>query len=178
MADERGILMIVGWCCCDSWQHWKHWGPEQHQVAVASTRDQAKRLRIHPSMLAFWYSSDDVPPADVEKEYIDALMNLSLWPNPILASASDRTSKVSGPTGVKMSGPYAWVPPNYWLEDTNAWGGAYGFLTEGGPGEAPLTYESQVATLSPSSLWPADYEWDYHCGSQHGLYFFDLFAVL
>lgn len=114
MADQEGILMIVGWCCCDSWQHWKYWKAEQHLVASSSTRDQAKRLRIHASMVAFWYSSDDLPPVDVEKEYINALMVDAAWPNPILASASDRTSKVSGATGVKMSGPYAWVPPNYW----------------------------------------------------------------
>lgn len=28
------------------------------------------------------------------------------------------------------SGPYSWVPPNYWLEDTHLLGGAFGFLTE------------------------------------------------
>jgi len=40
------------------------------------------------------------------------------WVNPTVASAANYTSSISGPTGVKMSGPYSWVPPNYWLEDT------------------------------------------------------------
>jgi len=22
IADEFGILVMVGWCCCDSWQQW------------------------------------------------------------------------------------------------------------------------------------------------------------
>jgi hypothetical protein len=43
---------------------------------------------------------------------------LQLWATPIVSAASDRNSTLSGPTGVKMSGPYSWVPPNYvrvWL---------------------------------------------------------------
>ena len=42
-------------------------------------------------------------------------------------------SDLSGPTGVKMLGPYAYTPPIYWYEDTER-GGAYGFNTETGPG--------------------------------------------
>ena len=22
LADERGILVMAGWCCCDHWEHW------------------------------------------------------------------------------------------------------------------------------------------------------------
>jgi len=58
-----------------------------------------------------------------------------------------------GPSGVKMSGPYSWVAPNYWLEDTEN-GGAFGFLTEGGPGENPLTYEAFQKTIPADSQWP------------------------
>ena len=25
LADERGILLIAGWCCCDHWEHWPNW---------------------------------------------------------------------------------------------------------------------------------------------------------
>ena len=40
-----------------------------------------------------------------------------------------------------MEGPYEWVPPNYWLEDT-ARGGAFGFATEICPGPAVPPIES------------------------------------
>src|SRR5690348_17693765 len=40
---------------------------------------------------------------------------------------------VTGPSGLKMNGPYDWVPPNYWLLDTKN-GGAFGFATEISPG--------------------------------------------
>ena len=45
-------------------------------------------------------------------------------------------SEVSGPSGVKMNGPYDWVPPSYWFVDRQR-GGAYGFNTETGPGPQP-----------------------------------------
>ena len=60
-----------------------------------------KRLRIHPSVLAFWYSSDELPPEHVEQAYLD-VFKTQLWPNPVLASASNLTSNITGPTGVKV----------------------------------------------------------------------------
>jgi exo-1,4-beta-D-glucosaminidase len=89
------------------------------------------------------YSSDELPPVDVEELYLNAFKE-ALWPNPIISSAADVNSTITGPSGVKMTGPYSWViffklnfsifqvPPNYWLlgADLNQLGGAYGFLTE------------------------------------------------
>ena len=40
------------------------------------------------------------------------------WSKPILSNATDTPGPVSGPTGVKMRGPYDYVPPSYWLTDT------------------------------------------------------------
>lgn len=60
-----------------------------------------KRLRIHPSVLAFWYSSDELPPTDVEEAYL-GVFKTEKWPNPVLASASNLTSTITGPTGVKV----------------------------------------------------------------------------
>ena len=51
-----------------------------------------------------------------------------------------------------MSGPYSWVPPNYWY--TNKVGGAFGFLSEGGPGEAPQSVESLEMTIPEAEFWP------------------------
>jgi len=60
------------------------------------------------------------------------------------------------------------VPPNYWLLDTSAVGGAFGFLTEGGPGESPLTHESFAKTIPNAHQWPVDNYWNYHCGASFG----------
>jgi len=63
--------------------------------------------------------SDNPPPADVERVYLDIEKELQ-WPNPIVSSASEQKAAVSGESGVKMTGPYEYVPPVYWLADTQA----------------------------------------------------------
>ncbi|KAH3760845.1 glycosyl hydrolase family 2 [Pelomyxa schiedti] len=161
LADQYGMLVMPGWCCCDAWQHWDLWGDEEHFVAQESTRSQVRRLRIHPSIFVFLYGSDQSPPLSVEEEFL-AVFDEEMWVLPTLASAADTTSIVTGRTGVKMTGPYSWVPPNYWLTDDGKYGGAWGFFTEGGPGEAPLTYESLARTLPEEHQWPIDSWWDYH----------------
>jgi len=158
---------MPGWCCCDAWQHWSHWKDEQFMVARESQVTQVKRLRIHPSAFVFVYSSDELPPTNVESVYLQVFKE-NPWPNPTLAAASDRKSSLSGPTGVKMSGPYSYVPPNYWLEDTRNVGGAFGFLTEGGPGQNPLSMESFALTVPKDQYWPINDYWNYHCGAQSG----------
>jgi exo-1,4-beta-D-glucosaminidase len=167
IADRYGILMMPGICCCDSWQDWGRWDTEHYMIARESVRSQVKRLRIHPSVIVFMYSSDLLPPATVEKLYLSVFSD-EMWPNALLASAQEFTSNITGPTGVKMSGPYSWVPPNYWLLDTHRVGGAFGFLTEGGPGESPLTWDSFVQTFTPENYWPINDEWNFHCGAWYG----------
>ncbi len=97
---------------------------------LESLRSQLKRLRIHPSVLVFLTSSDELPPVHVQHIYLKVLRE-EPWPAGVLSAASAANSTINGPTGVKMSGPYSWVPPVYWLQDTNQFGGAFGFLTEG-----------------------------------------------
>lgn len=62
-----------------------------------------------------------------------------------------------------------WVPPNYWLTDPGIVGGAFGFLTEGGPGENPMVFESLAKTVSPAALWPPSPDdcWG-HCANPQG----------
>jgi hypothetical protein len=102
------------WCCCDYWEKWDNWKDEAHSIAAASLHDQIRRLRGHPSVFNWMNGSDNPPPAEVEKKYIEIVKD-SDWPNPFESSATERPTDVSGKTGVKMTGPYDWVPPNYWL---------------------------------------------------------------
>ena len=44
------------------------------------------------------------------------------WPNPHQSSATHKPAELTGSCGLKMLGPYEWVPPNYWLEDTKRGG--------------------------------------------------------
>ncbi len=163
-TDKLGILVMPGWTCCDAWERWKRWTPETHAIAKASMADQARRLRNHASVFVWLYGSDGPPPADVEQMYLDVLKEAE-WPNPALSSASDTPTKLTGNSGVKMTGPYEYVPPVYWLADTKA-GGAYGYNTETSPGPAIPTRESLKKFIPKEHLWPIDDVWNYHAGKE------------
>jgi exo-1,4-beta-D-glucosaminidase len=162
MADQMGILVMPGWSCCDQWEKWKKWNPENREVAAASLTDQIKRLRNHPSVFVWLNGSDNPPPADIEKMYLDIEAKLN-WPKPILSSAEHLKAELTGDPGVKMTGPYDYVPPGYWLQDTKN-GGAYGFSTETSQGPAIPQIESLKKFLPADKLWPPNDYWDYHAG--------------
>jgi exo-1,4-beta-D-glucosaminidase len=160
-ADSLGILVMTGWVCCDAWEEWTKWGPEQHSVSAASLRDQIRRLRGHPSVFVWLNGSDNPPPADVEQTYLD-VEKQEAWPNPTISSASAKPAKFSGKSGVKMTGPYDWVPPSYWMQDSTN-GGAWAYNTETSPGAAVPPIES-IRRMMPARdiQWPLDSVWLFH----------------
>jgi len=162
LADEYGILVTAGWCCCDHWERWRDWDDEDRQVAAESLRDQIRRLRSHPSAFNWMNGSDNPPPPEIEKMYVGILKELN-WPNPYESSATARPTSVTGATGVKMTGPYDYVAPSYWLLDQRR-GGAHGFNTETSPGPAIPPSDSLRRMLPEDHLWPIDSWWDYHAG--------------
>jgi exo-1,4-beta-D-glucosaminidase len=161
-ADGMGLLIMPGWCCCDAWERWKHWTPETKAIAAASLTDQLARLRNHPSVFVWLYGSDNPPPLEIEQMYLD-IFKVMEWPNPTVSSASEQPTTVTGKSGVKMTGPYEYVPPVYWLADTQA-GGAYGYNTETSPGPAIPPKESLVKFIPKEHLWPIDDYWNFHAG--------------
>ncbi len=172
LADERGILLIAGWCCCDHWEHWPNWKPQDFTIAEQSLHDQIYRLRGHPSLLAWLNGSDNPPPPDVEQTYLKVEKEL-LWPNPVVSSATAKLAGYSGESGVKMTGPYEYVAPSYWQTDktdsarqcnAGGCGGAYGFNTETSMGPAVPPIESIRAMVGKDHLWPMDDTWNYHAG--------------
>ena len=164
-ADSMGILIMPGWACCSSFEEWSKWGPEQYAVAAASLKDQIHRLRNHPSAYVWLNGSDNAPPADVEKIYLQVEKDLH-WPNPTVSSAAAAPAKFSGRSGVKMNGPYYWVPPSYWLTDTTH-GGAFGYATEIGPGTAIPPIETVRRFIPADHMWPFDSVWSYHLNGGH-----------
>ena len=163
-SDKLGILVMPGWTCCDAWERWKRWMPETHVIAGASMADQARRLRNHASVFVWFYGSDNPPPPDVEQMYLNILKETE-WPNPSVSSASEQPAKITGKSGVKMTGPYEYVPPVYWLADTKA-GGAYGYNTETSPGPAIPPRESLERFIPKAHLWPIDDVWNFHAGGE------------
>jgi exo-1,4-beta-D-glucosaminidase len=175
LADQQGILVMAGWCCCDFWEQWKHWKAEDYEIAKQSLRDQIYRLRSHPSLVMWLNGSDNPPRPDVEQMYLEIEKQLQ-WPNPVVSSATAKKTSVTGNSGVKMTGPYEYVAPSYWEDDTPAGqphrrkceqggcGGAYGFNTETSMGPAVPPVESIRAMVGNDHLWPIDEVWDFHAG--------------
>ncbi len=162
LCDKYGIFVMAGWCCCDHWQFQESWDDEDMLVAAESIKNQVYHLRNHPSALV-WLNGSDAPPLpEVEQMFINVLEEHH-WPNPYLSSADERPSPLTGPSGVKMVGPYEYVPPEYWLLDTR-YGGAFGFNTETGPGESIPVVDSLRKFLPPEHYWPIDLYWLYHAG--------------
>jgi exo-1,4-beta-D-glucosaminidase len=162
LADEQGILVMLGWCCCDHWEHWKDWTPEDLTIASASLRAQMLRLRHHASLLVWLNGSDNPPPADVERAYLQ-VESETHWPNPVISSASGTPTTVTGESGVKMTGPYDYVAPSYWYVDRQN-GGAYGFNTETSPGPAIPSLASREKFLPDAQAWPPSPAWSFHYG--------------
>ena len=76
--------------------------------------------------------------------------------------ATEADAQYSGPSGVKMNGPYEYVPPVYWYED-DKFGGAWNFNTETSPGPAVPPIESLRAAARGQALAP-NRHWNYHAG--------------
>jgi len=183
LCDEYGILMMVGWSC--HWEHEQYLGmpvdaryggvtsAEDIDLVGKSWRDQILRLRNHPSIYVWAVGSDKVPAPELERKYIETFKTYDPS-RPYLVSTggvgSEQgiigddviVSEISGGSGVKMLGPYAYTPPVYWYTDTTR-GGAYGFNTETCPGAVVPPLESIRRMLDEDHLWPVDESWRFHC---------------
>jgi exo-1,4-beta-D-glucosaminidase len=154
LADREGILILAGWECCDKWESWaktggEPWSAADEKVAAASMESEARLLRNHPSVIGFLIGSDNAPPAAISKMYVDTL-HAENWPLPIISAAVPAGTPETGPSGMKMDGPYSWIPPSYWYADKL--GGAYGFDSEVSAGASIPRQDDLTRMLSPPEL--------------------------
>ncbi|MEW2404537.1 sugar-binding domain-containing protein [Streptomyces sp. NPDC046862] len=156
LADRYGILTLPGWECCDKWEgnvngdeSGEKWTAADYTVAKASMAAEAARLRDHPSVISFLIGSDFAPDATIEKNYLDALTAAD-WPTPVVPAASAKSSPKLGSSGMKMTGPYDWVPPNYWYFKRE--GGATGFNSETSAGPDIPTLDTLKRMMTPAEL--------------------------
>ncbi|MEV4020634.1 fibronectin type III domain-containing protein [Nonomuraea angiospora] len=160
LADKYGILTLPGWECCDKWEG--SFSSSDYPIAKASMQAEATRLRNHPSVISFLIGSDNPPPAQKETNYLDAL-TAAEWQLPIVSVASDKSSPQLGNSGMKMPGPYDWVPPSYWYNKRE--GGAFGFNSETSAGPDVPTLDSlkrMMTTAQIDSLWQSPSATQYH----------------
>lgn len=186
LCDEYGILVMVGWNCHWEWEeyllkptHEKYGGAtseEDIKLLADMWKDQMLWLRNHPSIYVWMLGSDKLPAPDLERKYIELFAKYDPSRSYITSAGGAGTennnvvaevplvSDISGPTGMKMLGPYAWTPPVYWFTDTLL-GGGWGFNTETCPGAEMPPLASLKKMLPEESLWPIDKKyWEFHTG--------------
>jgi exo-1,4-beta-D-glucosaminidase len=175
LADRDGIMILAGWECCDKWESWaktggEPWDASDKKVAQASMASEARLLRNHPSVIGFLIGSDNAPPPAISKMYVDTL-HAEDWSLPIIAAAADQATAETGPSGMKMDGPYAWVPPAYWYAEKL--GGAFGFDSEVSAGASIPLLEDLTRMLSPQeleALWKYPQARQYHASAAWSIF--------
>jgi exo-1,4-beta-D-glucosaminidase len=175
LADRDGIMILAGWECCDKWESWaktggEPWDASDEKVAAASMASETRLLRNHPSVIGFLIGSDNAPPPAISKIYVDTL-RAEDWPLPIIAAAVPQATSETGPSGMKMAGPYSWVPPAYWYADKL--GGAFGFDSEVSAGASIPLLDDLTRMLSPQeleALWKYPQARQYHASAAWSIF--------
>jgi exo-1,4-beta-D-glucosaminidase len=170
LADRAGLMILAGWECCDKWESaaktgGEPWDAADEKVAAASMASEARLLRNHPSVIGFLIGSDNAPPAALARMYVDTL-HAEDWSLPIIAAAAAQATAGTGPSGMKMDGPYGWVPPAYWYADKL--GGAFGFDSEVSAGASIPPLEDLSRMLAPQeqeALWKYPQARQYHASA-------------
>jgi exo-1,4-beta-D-glucosaminidase len=156
--DAAGILINVGYQCCDEWENSSSAGTVYQNTATT----QGAIWRNHPSIFSFQWS-DNAPSSTQETQALNGFAAAD-YPGPFVSSAEYNSSSQLGVSGEK-EGPYDWVPSNYWYDTshypsgdstlTNA-GGAWGFDSEQSAGNTVPTLDSINRFMSASdqsALW-------------------------
>ncbi|QNK02189.1 glycoside hydrolase family 2 [Dyella telluris] len=178
LADRYGVMILAGWECCDKWESaaktgGSPWTDADRKVAEDSMATEARLLRNHPSVIGFLIGSDNAPPPPIAKMYVDTL-HAADWSLPIISAAVPQGTAETGPSGLKMAGPYDWIPPSYWYADKL--GGAFGFDSEVSAGADIPRLEDVQHMLSPQeqeALWKYPEQRQYHASAD-----WSTFAVL
>jgi exo-1,4-beta-D-glucosaminidase len=161
--DRAGILIDAGFQCCDAWQpEHRKLSKQDDAVLYDSALAIGEQLRNHPSVIDFSWS-DDAPTPKQERLSLKAFAAAD-FQDPLIASAEYRGARTLGPSGEK-EGPYDWVPPSYWYDNTHYdkhdptrtnVGGAWGFDSEASAGDTVPTLDSIERFMSPyeqERLW-------------------------
>jgi exo-1,4-beta-D-glucosaminidase len=170
--DRAGILIDAGYQCCDAWQpEGRRLSAQDYRVLELSALTIGEHLRDHPSVMSFSWS-DNAPTAKQEKVSLRGFAAAE-FADPLISSAEYKSSMALGPAGEK-EGPYNWVPPSYWYDNTHYRasdptrtnvGGAWGFDSEASAGDTVPTIDSIQRFMSPAeqaALWQEPAYNQYH----------------
>ncbi|WP_232296558.1 glucose-6-phosphate dehydrogenase [Plesiocystis pacifica] len=152
-CDREGVMVIASCSSGDRRKPWAEWSEAERAGARAALRDQVRRTRRHPCMVAWWTGSDEPPPAELERAYL-AVLEEEAWPNAAHSSASGLSAEVTGASGLRGAVELgADAAPEGWFE------AAEGFVTRASAGPVVPPVESLRAAVPGDQLWPIAAPW-------------------
>lgn len=162
VCDSLGLMLMVGLSCQWEWNAYLRSGfqneyssipdtPEMQRLVTLSLRDQVLDLRLHPSIICWMVGSDRTPYPSWERGFYEVIRPID--DRLIQISAAGHTTKLSGASGVKMSGPYEYEGPGYYFSAKSP-GGADGFNTETCTGAQIPVKEDVIRTVGKGNEWP------------------------
>jgi exo-1,4-beta-D-glucosaminidase len=177
-CDKLGLLIMMGWSAQWEWplhgfrkpeqcdrQHGCYTTAEDQALIVSSFKDQITWLRNSPSIFVWLLGSDLKPLPELESKLASLIKTLNPDVPYVISAAETLSAWNNQPSGIKMRGPYIYVPPVYWFENHTD-GGAFGFNSETGPGaEVPPLESLKRLLVNPQDYWPnTNPVWVYHQG--------------
>lgn len=174
LMDEKGIMLMTGWCCCDRWQSPGEFSKAERFVAFESLYAQVRNARQHPSMF-LWFNGSDEPPSivrqghngqNVEQKYLEIQADLR-WLE-MGVNCNNGSAKVATLTGITggmhMDASYDSQSPTWYYAEPK---GLYGFISEGGGGGSIPVQETMRRMLPEANLWPYNSPGNYNVWNYH-----------
>ncbi len=155
LADKYGIMIFNGLNCCSIWEEWDRWNEQTADVAVSSLQDQVIRLRNHPSIVNWVLGSDNYPPEEIERRYINVVTENDPG-TPYVSVMPNRISTVFGYSGYSERGPGRDAAPSEWYRKMEG----LNWESGGAGGEQIPPIESMRAMMPKNDLWPISGSWD------------------
>lgn len=172
--DEQGILLFMGWACCDRWQEPGRLNKGERFIAYESLYSLIRYFRQFASFVNMTNGSDEPPSmsaagangVSVEYGYFTVEANTRLFEHATLAPSGASylggtatngvyTQKVGVSSGFHMNSSYDYQPPKFFFEARK---GIFGFVSEGGGSGNSIPVIETIKELLPSDdpkeIWP------------------------
>ena len=161
LMDENGILLIVGWCCCDRNQNPNAWSKAERWVSYESLYSVMRMNRSHANF-CIWLNGSDAPPdngtnangQNIARKYLEIEGRMRFYDlGAIACSATSGASNLSGGrSGFHMDSSYDTQTANLYY--TSASQGSFGFISEGHGGAGIPYIETLKKMIPAAALWP------------------------
>ena len=163
LADQYGILVLAGWCCCDHWEQWPKWEPEDEAIAAASLRDQLRRSAAPSGGVRLAVRQRQSAAAEDRARYTSTSSRRWSGPNPY-APPPPRRRRARGRHGRQDERPDDWVAPTYWLADDHARRRARLQDRDQSGAAVPPIESLRRCSCPPITSGRSTHVWNYHAG--------------